>query len=67
MTNTQDDDPANMLVRAGYLQGLATRLEGNDREMTLRASRSLIHAARLLGRYPLDAAELDEEEGDRTS
>lgn len=44
-TNTEDDDPTNMLVRAGYLAGLALRLEGEDCEMVKRAARSLMVAA----------------------
>ncbi len=50
--DTQDDDTGNMLVRAGYLEGLASRddrnLDAQDREMLRRASRSLILAARAI-------------------
>lgn len=39
---TEDDrDPSNVIFRAGYLQALAYKLEGDDREYVLRASRSL--------------------------
>lgn len=44
--DTEDGDPSNMLFRAGYILGLAMRLEGMDREMLLRASRSLRIAAK---------------------
>ncbi len=50
--DTEDDDPSNILVRAGYLRGLATRLEGEDLEMVLRASRSLVCAAAVALRSP---------------
>lgn len=47
--DTEDGNPANMTVRAGYLRGLAARrdrtLAEEDRDMLLRASRSLLHAA----------------------
>lgn len=36
-----DSDPGNLLVRAGYLHGLATRAQGEDQRFLLRASRSL--------------------------
>lgn len=53
--DTEDWDPGNMLVRAGYLAGVAMKLEGTDREMLLRASRSLQYAAARLGpRAPED-------------
>lgn len=44
-TNTEDDDPDNMLVRAGYLQALARSHEGEDRAMLEQAARSLLCAA----------------------
>lgn len=48
-SDTEDDDPSNMNVRAGYLLGLASRPDGRltdeDREMLRRASRSLCRAA----------------------
>lgn len=50
--DTKDDDPDNMLVRAGYLRGLATKHEGEDKEMLLRASRSLMYASRNLQAKP---------------
>lgn len=47
--DTEDDDPANMNCRAGYLRGLASRRDGTltreDRDMLVRASRSLVYAA----------------------
>lgn len=45
--DTHDADPMNMLVRAGYLAGLAyhSALGPDDCEMLRRASRSLIVAA----------------------
>lgn len=48
--DTHDADPANMLIRAGYLHGLAIRLglAGEDLEMMLRASRSLLCGASAL-------------------
>lgn len=46
--NCEDVDPENMIVRAGYLRGLATRTESEDREMLLRASRSLMCAGAVL-------------------
>jgi hypothetical protein len=36
-----DRNPANIMMRAGYLQGLAARASGLDRVFLLRASRSL--------------------------
>lgn len=55
--DTEDGDRSNVLLRAGYLQGLATKLEGQDREFLQRASRSLILFA--LGRSPSLPAPLD--------
>ena len=40
-TDTEDTDPSNVIFRAGYLRGLAAKLEGDEREYVLRASRSL--------------------------
>jgi len=54
--DTEDADPRNMYVRAGYLQSLATRLEGDDREMLQRASRSLLIAARHFDTQPKKGA-----------
>lgn len=51
LQDTGDGDPGNMLVRAGYLQGLAMKLDGEDREMLRRASRSLQYAANHLERF----------------
>lgn len=46
---TEDTDPSNVLVRAGYLRGLAARTEdADDREFLLRASRSLKAFAAML-------------------
>lgn len=47
--DTHDDDPANMMFRAGYLTGMAMRCEqgGDDRKMLQRAARSLVLASRL--------------------
>ena len=39
--NEHDRDPSNVMLRAGYLLGLAVRAEGEDRKFLLRASRSL--------------------------
>jgi hypothetical protein len=36
-----DSDPGNLLLRAGYMMGLAARALGKDRLFLLRASRSL--------------------------
>lgn len=52
---TQNDrDPANLMIRAGYLRGLAERTTGDDRLFLLRASRSLLayaaHAEHCPGR-----------------
>jgi hypothetical protein len=39
---TDDDrDPSNLLLRAGYMWGLAAKAEGDDRAFLLKASRSL--------------------------
>lgn len=46
--DTEDDAPSNMLVRAGYLFGLATRLPEEDREMVRKAARSLVYASKAL-------------------
>lgn len=46
--DTHDDDPANMFFRAGYLAALAMTLKDDDRKMCLRASRSLLAAAKKL-------------------
>lgn len=49
LDDTQDADPSNMYLRAGYLSGLAesTRpLTEHDRDMLRRAGRSLLLAAR---------------------
>lgn len=45
-----DTDPSNVLLRAGYIRGMAYRA-GNedDRKWLLRASRSLVAYARVLG------------------
>ncbi len=50
--DTHDEDPANMLLRAGFLRGLAARLQSTEDEdhsfdciMLKRASRSLTLAA----------------------
>ena len=46
--DTEDDDPDNMLLRAGYLLGLAMKHQGEDRDMLQKAARSLIRAAEAL-------------------
>lgn len=47
--STDDDDPGNMFVRAGYLIGLAVQQTNEQhRELLLRASRSLVFAADLI-------------------
>lgn len=47
--DTEDTDPSNVMIRAGYLQGLATKTEDDeDREFLLRASRSLKAFAAML-------------------
>lgn len=38
----EDREPGNVMIRAGYLRGLAARLTGDDRLFALRASRSLL-------------------------
>lgn len=43
--NTEDDDPGNMLARAGWLLSLAGRLDGEHPEMVRRSARSLLYAA----------------------
>lgn len=50
-TDTQDEDPSNMVFRAGYLVGLSLKIERGhiDRLMLQRAARSLAHAAKKLG------------------
>lgn len=60
---TNDDDPMNMLYRAGFLQGLAERLAARggdferDAEMLRRASRSLVCCAKFAGGpEPFDVA-----------
>ena len=49
LTPTPDDeDPSSLLFRIGYLLGMATRLEGVDRDFVLKAVRSLkAYAVRL--------------------
>lgn len=43
---TEDGDPGNMLVRAGFLMGLVGRINNEeDRRMLMRAGRSLMYAA----------------------
>lgn len=37
-----DRDVGNVMIRAGYLRGLAERATGDDRMFLLRASRSLL-------------------------
>lgn len=39
--NEHDRDPSNVMLRSGYLLGLAAKSEGEDRKFLLRASRSL--------------------------
>lgn len=47
--NEGDRDPSNVMVRAGYLRGLAEKLApGRDRTFLVRASRSLIAYAQHL-------------------
>ena len=55
---TEDDDPSNMLVRAGYLLALSVKHQGEDRGMLQQAARSLLYA-------PAEAAvrEVKEETG----
>jgi hypothetical protein len=43
-----DSDAGNVMIRAGYLRGLATKATGEDRLFLLRASRSLRAYANLL-------------------
>lgn len=54
-----DIEPGNVMIRAGYLRGLASRMGGQDRAFLLRASRSLsAYAAELMtriGEPPSDA------------
>jgi len=50
--DTEDADPRNMYVRAGYLYGLASRLDGEDRVMVQRAARSLCAMAEHLDAQP---------------
>jgi hypothetical protein len=49
---TEDVDPANVTLRAGYIAGLAFRrdCDAADREMLLRASRSLLAFAHELAK-----------------
>ena len=49
--NDDDQDPANVVFRAGYIHACALKLPANseDRTMLLRASRSLIAYARSMG------------------
>lgn len=46
--DTHDDDPSNMMIRAGYLFALSLKSAPgtDDRKMLQRASRSLVLAAR---------------------
>lgn len=45
--DTEDQDPSNMMLRAGYLVGMSMKLEdGDDRRMLQRAARSLAFAAK---------------------
>ncbi len=47
--NEGDRDPSNVMLRAGYLRGLAEKLApGRDRTFLVRASRSLIAYAQHL-------------------
>jgi hypothetical protein len=47
--DTEDSDPSNVMTRAGYLRGLAMRMEDEfDKEFLLKASRSLIAYAELV-------------------
>jgi len=48
--DTEDEDPANMMLRAGYLAGMSMKCERGteDRRMLQRASRSLFLAAKNL-------------------
>lgn len=53
--SSDDRDPDNVLLRAGYLEGLAMRgdgLKADDREMLRRASRSLRAYAEVLRGSP---------------
>lgn len=51
--DTQDEDPQNMMFRAGALAGLSWRLPNGheDRKLLQRAARSLAHAALKLGTW----------------
>lgn len=56
----EDRDPANVMVRAGYLFGLAMKQpEGDDRTFLFRAARSLVAYGGLL--ESLRAAEIEGE------
>lgn len=48
--DTEDGDLSNWSFRAGWLRGLALKLFSNDREMVLRASRSLMCAGTEINR-----------------